>query len=383
MSPEARWVDDDVSLAEVVEAASAAPAYALDTEFHRERTYYPQLALVQLNWGDTTALIDPLAVDVAPLAALLDGPGLAVLHAAQQDLEVLARACGTLPARLFDTQLAACFVGHATPSLANLIAAELGLPLPKADRLSDWLRRPLTRDQLLYAASDVDHLLELHRRLVAQLDELGRLDWALAECEELRTRPTGPGDALDAWLRLKDLRTLRGRARNVARAVAAWRDRRAARQDLPGRFILSDLAILGIAQRPPHSAEQLRAVRGVEDRHLRAPVLQELLDAVAEGVADTTTLRTDDAGGDLERRLRPAVTLVSAWVAQLAKDERLDTTLVATRSDLVELLSGAPDARLAAGWRAEVLGDDVKRLVAGEAAIAFEPSGQLRLLRLS
>jgi ribonuclease D len=377
-----RWIDDAAGLEDVLAAAVREPTYALDTEFHRERTYYPQLALLQLCWAGQTALIDPLAVDVAPLAALLDGPGLAILHAAQQDLEVLGRACGTIPSRLFDTQLAAGFLGHATPSLANLVSAELGIQVPKADRLSDWLRRPLSHDQLTYAAADVDHLHELHARLAAELDELGRLEWALAECEELRVRPTGPGQPEDAWLRLKDLRTLRGRARNVARAVAAWRERRAARQDLPTRFILSDLALLGIAQRPPSNRDQLRAIRGVEERHLRAPLGDELLAAVAAGQADTAMLRTDEGGPDLERRLRPAITLVSAWVAQLAKDQRLDTSLLATRADLTDLLGGAPHARLASGWRAEVLGDDVKRLVAGEAALAFDPEGQLRLLRL-
>ena len=196
------WVADDAGLAEVLAGASAEATYALDTEFHRERTYYPQLALLQLSWGGQTALIDPLAVDVGPLASLLDGPGLAILHAAQQDLEVLGRACGTMPARLFDTQLAACFLGHATPSLANLVGAELGVQVPKADRLSDWLRRPLSRDQLTYAAADVLHLHDLYERLSSELLDLGRLDWALAECEELRTRPTGPGLPEDAWLRL-------------------------------------------------------------------------------------------------------------------------------------------------------------------------------------
>jgi ribonuclease D len=169
----------------------------------------------------------------------------------------------------------------------------------------------------------------------------------------------------------------------VAKAVTAWRERRAARQDLPPRFILSDLAVLGIAQRPPASLEQLRSIRGVEERHVRSPLGDELLAAVASGRADNTELRVDDGGADLERRLRPAVTLVSAWVAQLARDQRIDTTLLATRSDLVDLLSGAGGARLGTGWRAEVLGDDVKRLVAGDAALAFDPGGQLRLLRLS
>src|SRR5690606_8142574 len=132
-----RFIADAEGFAELVEALSQVPEYALDTEFHRERTYYPRVALVQVAWRDAegtqVALVDPLVVDLAPLAPVLQGPGLAVLHAAQQDLEVLHRACGTVPSRLFDTQVAAGFQGYSSASLTSLMAGELGLRLPKAD----------------------------------------------------------------------------------------------------------------------------------------------------------------------------------------------------------------------------------------------------------
>ena len=225
------------------------------------------------------------------------------------------------------------------------------------------------------------HLLELHDRLVAQLESSGRLSWAEAECEELRTRPTGPGDPDDAWLKLKDVRTLRGRSRGVARSVAAWRERRAAELDLPVRFVLPDLAVLGIAQRPPTTAEELRSTRGVEDRHARGTTAAELLAAVADGLDHPVEL-PEQNGDELDRHLRPAVTLVSAWVSQLARDQRIDTALLATRADLVDLLRGDPDARLAHGWRAAMVGDDIRHLVAGEAALAFDGHGGLKLLDL-
>jgi ribonuclease D len=382
VSDDARWVADAASFAEVLALLGDEPRYALDTEFHRERTYHPKVALVQLAWPGGIALVDPLAVDLRAIKTLFDGPGLAVVHAAQQDLDVLTRTCGTVPSRLFDTQLAAGFLGHATPSLGNLLAAELGVKLPKADRLSDWLRRPLTAGQQAYAAADVAHLLELHDRLVAQLEALGRLEWAEAECEELRTRPTGPGDPDDAWLKLKDVRTLRGRSRGVARAVAAWRERRASDLDLPVRFVLPDLAVLGIAQRPPTTAEDLRETRGVEERHARGTTATELLAAVHAGLADPVDL-PEPNGDELDRHLRPAVTLVSAWVSQLARDQRIDTALLATRADLVDLLRGDPDARLSHGWRAATVGEDIRHLVEGHAALAFDGRGGLRLLNLA
>jgi ribonuclease D len=382
VSDAARLVADATSLDEVLAALADEPRYALDTEFHRERTYHPKVALVQLAWPGGIALVDPLAVDIRPLATLFGGPGVAVIHAAQQDLDVLTRACGAVPSRLFDTQLAAGFLGHATPSLGNLLSAELGVKLPKADRLSDWLRRPLTAGQEAYGAADVAHLLELQDRLVAELEELGRLEWAEAECEELRVRPTGPGDPCDAWLKLKDVRTLRGRSRGVARAVAAWRERRAADLDLPVRFVLPDLAVLGIAQRPPETAEELRQTRGVEERHARGSTANELLAAVRDGLTHPVDL-PETNGEELDRQLRPAVTLVSAWVSQLARDQHIDTALLATRADLVDLLRGDPNARLAHGWRAATVGDDIRHLVEGEAALAFDGQGGLRLLKLA
>jgi ribonuclease D len=163
--------------------------------------------------------------------------------------------------------------------------------------------------------------------------------------------------------------------------VAAWRERRAAELDVPVRFVLSDLAVLGIAQRPPASPEDLRVTRGVEDRHARGATGAEILAAVADGLANPVAL-PESNGELLERNLRPAVTLVSAWVSQLARDQEIDTSLLATRADLVELLKLDPEARLAHGWRAEMVGDDLRHLVEGRAALAFDGKGGLKLLHL-
>ena len=373
------WIDSTPALVQLVDRLVAEPRYALDTEFHRERTYYPRLALVQLSWPDGAAIVDPLACDIREMARLLDGPGLAVLHAAQQDLDVLTHACGTVPSRLFDTQLAAGFLGYSTPSLASLVSAELRIHLPKGDRLTDWLRRPLTKEQCTYAVADVEHLFELQDRISAALEARGRESWADEACEELRIRPQGPNDPETAWLRLKDTRTLKARSRGVARSVAAWRERRAAASDVPPRQVLPDLALLGIAQRAPRTLAELTSSRGIDDRHVRGGIAREILDAVADGLEHPVELPQNDHD-ELDRHLRPAVTLVSAWVAELARQQRIDTALLATRADLVAFLRGDADARLAHGWRAEVLGDDIKQLVEGHAALAFDGKGGLRLI---
>ena len=374
-----QWIATQSELLDLVDVLMAEPRYAFDTEFHRERTYYPKLALAQFAWPGGTALVDPLAVDVTALRPLLESDTQCVLHAAQQDLDVLTHSCGAVPKRLFDTQLAAGFIGYGTPSLASLLQGELKVTVPKGDRLTDWLRRPLTDDQKSYAASDVAHLLELQDRITAQLERTGRVSWAEAACEELRVKPGSGTDPDGAWLRLKDVRVLKPKARGVARSVAAWRERRAMSVDSPVRQILPDLAILGIAQKQPQSVEELAHARGIDERHWRGNLGREIIAAVIEGMQNEVHLPANDVE-ELDRNLRPAITLVSAWVSELARNEKIDTALLGTRGDIVALLRKDPDARLSIGWRAELLGDQVQRLVDGAAALTFDGKGGLRLI---
>lgn len=372
------WVDDDAAFRSIVARLCQVEAFGIDTEFHRERTYFPQLALIQLSWDDKKALVDPFAVDLAPFAEALQGPAVVVMHAASQDLEVLDLACGVVPRELFDTQMAAAFVGHSLPSLAALVERFYGIHLPKGDRLTDWLRRPLAADQRRYAAADVEHLLDLRVRLESALGERGRLAWARDECEAMRIRGRVQRAPEDAWLRIKEARSLRGEVAAVARAVAAWREQRAAELDQPVRFVLSDLAVVGIAQRRPKSLDDLRKVRGVDDRHARGKVGEAILAAV-DAARGSSVPRATGPTYDLDRRLRPAVALVAAWVNQLAHELEIETSLVATRSDIESLLSGDPSARLIHGWRSEVVGEPIRRLVDGEAALAFDGRGGLVL----
>jgi ribonuclease D len=374
----AELVVDQQRFDELIPQILDQPTYAVDTEFHRERTYYPRVALVQINWGADMVLVDPLSVSLAPLAAVLEGPGLAVMHASSQDLEVLRRACDTLPQRLFDTQVAAGFTGLCSPSLAALHDKLLGIRLPKGDRLTDWLRRPLTDTQLEYAASDVEHLLEIHRLLEADLASRGRLQWAEAECAELLERGHVQRDPAQAWLKIKETRHLGGRARGVAQALAQWREERAQQTDQPPRFVLPDLGVIGIAQRPPRTLDDLRKVRGLDERHLRGGQGEELLAIVERGLETEVELPARTGNRALLERLRPAVTLVSAWLAQYAQDIEIDPALLGTRADIEALLRGDDDARLSSGWRAEHVGAPIRSLVEGRAALSFD-NGRLIL----
>lgn len=360
------------ALQDVVDRVVAAGSYAIDTEFHRERTYFPQLALIQIEAAGVVSLIDPIAVDVTAMRPMFESDALAILHAARQDLEVLEHATGAPPARVYDTQVAAGFLGYASPSLASLLDAELGVRVPKADRLTDWLRRPLTERQLTYAASDVASLQELHDRQVAELDRLGRMGWVEESLAELVAEPRGPRDPNEAWRRIKEARHLRGADLAVAQDLAAWRERRAQDLDLTPRYVMADLALVGLAVAKPAAYEDLKDIRGVDQRALRS-VADEIF-AVIAGAADSTP-RRDRSGpvNELPASVRPAVPLVSAWVSQLSRELSIDPAILATRSDLEAFLRGDEDARLSTGWRSELVGRPLGRLVRGEIAIAFEP----------
>ena len=373
------WVDSEKTLDDVIDSVLGGSRYAIDTEFHREKTYYPKLALVQIRWGTQTALIDPLAVDPRRLARLFSSEILAVFHAAQQDLEVLRHASLEAPRNIFDCQVAAGFVGFSTPSLATLVQAVKKTSLSKGDRLTDWLRRPLTDQQCAYAADDVVHLFDLHDELTRQLTELGRIDWVNDACAELASRPTGPQDPSDAWLKLKEVRALKGSARGVAQALAKWREERAMRSDLPPRRVMSDMALLGISQRVPKSVEELANTRGVDDRHLSAEYCKEIMTAVRDGAKNSIVLPSTE-NDDVDKFARPALTLITAWVGELARKHKIDATLLATRSDITAFLRQSPNARLREGWRATLIGDDLTRILNGEVGLSVDRNGHLKLI---
>lgn len=371
-------VADNASFRSLVDELAGAEAYALDAEFQGESSYYPRLALLQFATPDRVAVVDATVVDVRPLAAVLQGPGLMVAHAGEQDLQVLLRATGALPGRMLDTQIAAGFLGFSSPSLAKLVGELLGVRLEKGARMSDWFKRPLTDEQVAYAGADVLHLLELRAVLEARLDAAGRLAWAYEESER-RRRVRAP-DVDAAWWRIKGFRQLRGAARGVAQEVAAWRERTAMATDKPARRVLADEVVMLLAEHPPASAAAMPKSRLFDARRLSADTVEELVDAVrrGRGLAKADLRLPPDT--DLPAHLQPLAALVAAWVSQQARNLSIDPALAATRNDIEAYLRGAPDSLLARGWRAELIGAAVDRLIAGRAAVAYDGRGSLVLV---
>lgn len=368
-----RWVDSDAALAEIVAEVAEQPRYALDTEFVAERTYWPRLCLVQLAWPGNIALIDPLACDVRALSSLLDSPAMMITHAGSADLPIIERACGARPKHLFDTQLTAGFLGIGQPSLVSLIQSILGEGIDKGDQLTDWARRPLPDSAQRYAAADVAYLLDLADAITERLHALERAAWATDECAVLLASASRETDPDVAWWKVKGARSLRGERAGVAQAVAGWRERRAQEQDLPPRFVLSDLTLAALVQRPPKSADDLSRLRGVGN--LNKQVVGSILDAVEAGQSlGRDEMRFPPKQTDTSA-LDAAVGLLTGWAAQLASGEQMDPRLLATREDVRALVNGRP-GRLDDGWRAEMLGRDLHALVAGRAVLRLVDGGK-------
>lgn len=373
MSTELRWVDDAAGVLDVVAALRGQGEYGLDTEFVAERSYWPRLCLVQISWPGGIALVDALECEVRPLAEILTGPGTMVTHAGAADLPILERAVGARPSALFDTQLAAGFVGLGLPSLSNLVSTALGVRLDKKEQLTDWARRPLSKSARAYAASDVEHLLALTAILRERLRSAGREEWATAETEVLRTLPARDQDPDTAWWRIKSSRSLRGEHATVAQAVAAWRERRAQELDRPARFVLSELVLAGLVARPPRTVRELGDLRGAESlpKAVAAAVLEaiEVGRAMPRGELRLPPKHSDDAALDA------AVGLLVGWIGQEAGRGGIEPRLLGTRDDVRALVNGRP-SRLDDGWRAEMVGNQIRELVAGQAVLRLVDGGR-------
>jgi ribonuclease D len=353
------------------------PFVTIDTEFMRERTYFPELCVVQLGGADEVAVIDAEApgIDLAPLGALLADPAvLKVFHAARQDNEIFLYRFGQVPQPLFDTQVAAMVAGFGDQvGYDALVAALTGGQIDKAHRFSDWAARPLSAAQVAYAAADVTHLRGVYERLRTRLERDGRLDWVAEEMAALADPATYRPDPETMWERLRP-RTANRRMLGVLRAIAAWREREAQRVDIPRQRVLRDEALLEIAATAPRDAEALSRARGVTRGFAEGRSGAGLLEAVAAALAlPEAALPEAPRGRDGAKPSPALVALLKVLLAAKGERHHVAPKLLASADEL-ERLAGedAPDLPVLRGWRREVFGEDALALKAGRMALAVE-----------
>ena len=355
----------------------AEPFVTIDTEFMRERTYYPELCVVQLGGERENAVIDTLAagLDLAPLADLLSDPAvLKVFHAARQDIEIFLELFGTVPTPLFDTQVAAMVAGFGDQvGYDALVGALTGGQIDKAHRFSDWSARPLSQAQVTYAAADVTHLHTAYQRLRDRLEREGRTAWVLEEMQVLTRAKTYRADPDTMWERLRP-RTGNRRMLGVLRGIAAWREREAQRVNIPRQRLLRDESLLEIAAVAPANSEALARCRGIARGFAEGRSGVGLLGAIAAA----TALPEDDLpdapkGRDGPRPSPALVSLLKVLLAAKCEEHDVAPKLVASSDDIDRLsLEAEPDISALAGWRRTVFGDAALALKSGRVAIGVE-----------
>jgi ribonuclease D len=344
-------------LTELASHAAGVRAIGLDTEFLRERTYRAELCLVQVASDARAACVDPLALDdLEPLVAVLRGATpLKVMHASRQDLEVLYPLAGVVTP-VFDTQIAAALAGMpAQIGYADLVRRALGVELDKSHTRTDWSRRPLTAEQIAYALDDVRYLLPLKTHLESELERLGRTPWLAEELASLAGEEDLRIDPERAWQRLKGLRGIGAEREALARALAAWRERRAIERNRPRGWILDDALLREIVLRVPVTREALSAIAG-----LPPAFVKNSGDEVC-GLVAATAAKYPPAVQ--QRRGRPdpeqvaRVKRLSAGLQSAAAELGLSPEILATRRDLERLAAGERDVPFLSGWRRDAVGD--------------------------
>ena len=357
----------------------------VDTEFMRERTYWPELCVVQLASDREVAVVDAMApgIDLAPLGALFaDASVTKVFHAARQDIEIFELRFGAVPRPLFDTQVAAMVAGFGDQvGYDALVAALTGGHIEKAHRFSDWSVRPLSPAQLAYAAADVTHLRRVYEKLAARLEKEGRLDWVAEEMALLSNPATYHADPETMWERLRP-RTNSRRVLGVLRAIAAWREREAQRANIPRQRMVKDEALMELAASAPENAEALARIRGVSRGFAEGRTGASLLAAIAEARAlPEAALPQLPDGRDGPRPSPALVALLKVLLAAKCEQHHVAPKLVACAEDIDRLaVEDAPDVPALHGWRHEVFGADAMALKAGRIALGVEGK-RVKLLR--
>lgn len=346
---------------------------ALDTEFIRERTYYPQLCLIQISDGETHACIDPqLLKNLAPLHAILYDPAVTkVFHAASQDLELFYHLEGRVPAPVFDTQLAASLAGFGDQiGYARLVQELLGVELDKAHTRSDWSRRPLAEAEIAYAIDDVKYLCLIYEKLRVELGRRERLDWLAADFASLTDSARFENPPEDAWERIGAAQKLRPGQQKVLRALAAWREHQARKHDRPRRWILGDDQLLDLARRQPKTPDDLSRMRGIPDGVLQKQGA-ELLAAIATAAASPDMPPQRDAVR-LSAAQQPLLELLQALVHVLSESHQVSPAALTTRRELERLIIGERELPILQGWRRVAAGQTMLELLEGRLSVAIE-----------
>ncbi len=378
---ELQFIDTADALLSFCQSIENSDYLAIDTEFVRDKTYYPQLCLIQIASHNAIACIDPLAIeDLSPVLAILSNPRiLKVFHAARQDLEVLYVVFNDIPEPVFDTQLAATLLGLGEQiGYANLVKHYLNRQLGKQHARADWERRPLDKAQIEYAADDVRYLIQIYPMITRQLAELGRLEWLEDDLQALTNvdlyRPTGA----DLWSRISGNQKLRRKQLAVLRELSQWREQLAQKLDKPRKWVIQDNLLVAISSQCPPNVEKLKSVRGLNENFINRhgeDVIQCIKRALALPESQWPVL---EKRRQLDKDQEALVDSLLAIVKLKAAQHRLNVSAITNRAQLEKLVLNERQIDLLQGWRRELVGNSLLAFLNGENALICQ-EGKLDL----
>ena len=370
-----QYINSDQALAEFCASIQHCQYCALDTEFIREKTYYPILALIQLATEDAQACIDPLAIkDFSPLVALFELPTmLKILHSPSQDLELFYHNFDALPVPLFDTQVAAAVLGYANQiGYADLVSRICGVQLEKKYTRANWSKRPLSEGELDYAMDDVRYLIEIYQKLTRQLTQKNRLDWVQADFDKMTERESYQLDISTLWKRLKGVQKLKGVALNHADQLCRWREKRAMEKDRPRRWILKDEDIVDIARFKPKSERDLSQIGSLGAdfvKKISREILQLLQDSEQMN-PDSYPKHSDYVRLDNEQQAQADCLMAICRV--ITDQNEIALASVISKKEIDELVSGHRDGKILQGWRGQMLGQHLLQFLQGDLELKCE-----------
>ncbi len=374
--------DRSDQLAAVAAAVAAADRVAIDTEFHGERSYYPRLMLLQVATVDGLWLLDPLALDLRPFVQqLATGRALVIGHALKNDLRILWQAYDARFERVFDTQVAAAFLGCGLQmGLAHLVQRVTGVPLAKGEQMADWNQRPLPPKLRQYAGNDVAYLLQVHTEQARRLAELGRTQWLDEECAALSDTRAYDRDPATAGDRVAGARRMDPGEAGVLYAVAALRETMAQQEDVVPHFLITDEALVALARAKPRSAKEIYGDRRLQTRAIQK-FAEKWVQAVATGLANP--IKRPPGRPPPPPQLEAVASAAMLLVGELASESGIAPQLLTKRETLIEALRESPascdelaDHAGLHGWRRDLVAPRLWRLLTGELALRCELDGE-------
>lgn len=373
------YISDQESLEAFVERARSSSVLAIDTEFLREKTYYAKLCLLQMATDDEVVIVDPFAVkNLAALTPLLQDESVVKLfHAGGQDLEILYRVTGVLPAPVFDTQIAAALLGHTMQvGYGALVHSLCGVSLKKTDSFTDWSRRPLSESQLEYAADDVIYLPEMYRIMRNRLETKGRLAWLANDFSELSDPARYEEDPRLRYRRLKRGSSLSRQQLSAAREAAAWREVEARKRDIPRKWVITDEQIVEVCKREARTIDELFMVRGMRER-LTTRDARALVACMKAGMDLPSEQWPElDRASKSEPNVDAQLDLMTALVRLRARENDIAMQALASHSDLAQVARGYTEGvDVLRGWRRAMVGEELLELLDGRIALSLDADG--------